>query len=290
VTLDSHSPTVRVILDSQTLLKFSLATAGFVFLALYGARSPRTVGVLLTFPVLNGIALLNNPDPFRVAEAVYPLVMFNCLLFWVAVSTIRWIPPSGNLFSGLLLLVVRVGGWGITWLFFAYQLTYFRDRIPTSVLLVAYGISASGVMLYSWRRLPAPDERVRSTSWLTWLVRISLFALVFFCILYVSQSTHDQKWTGMASALPLPGLFALAALSVTSGKEQLVPIQDTVLLGPFLVVPFNWAFAHVATSLPSGTTGTIIGIAALMLAWVIALFLIFRLLPVLENYLDARCR
>jgi uncharacterized membrane protein (GlpM family) len=115
-----------------------------------------------------------------------------------------------------------------------------------------------------------------------------LFALVFFCILYVTQNASDQKWAGMASALPLPGLFALAALSVTSGEGQLMPIRDTVLLGPFLVVPFNWLFAELVTVLPSGPTGAIIGILALTLAWAVALLLIFRLLPTLETYLDGR--
>ena len=263
-----------------------------MFLALYGARSRRTVGVLLTFPLLNGIALLNSPDPFRVAGAIYPLVMFNCVLFWVAIGTVRWLPPRRNAFPEFILLVTRVIVWGMLWVFFAYQLTDFRDQIPTVILFVTYGALACGVTFYSWRRLPAPAETktIRSTLWLNWAARISLFALVFFCILYVTQNASDQKWAGMASALPLPGLFALAALSVTSGEGQLMPIRDTVLLGPFLVVPFNWLFAEVVTVLPSGPTGAMMGILALTLAWVVALLLVFRLLPTLETYLDGRRR
>jgi hypothetical protein len=283
---------VRVTIDSLTLVKFVFAIAGFVFLTLYGARSRRTVGVLLTFPILNGIALLNSPDPFRVAEAVYPLVMFNCVLFWLAIGTVRWLPPRANAFSELILLVTRISVWGILWVFFAYQLTDFRDRIPTVILFVAYGALACGVTFYSWRRLPTPEETktIRSTLWLNWAVRISLFALVFFFILYVTQNASDQKWAGMASALPLPGLFALAALSVTNGEGQLMPIRDTVLLGPFLVVPFNWLFAEVVTALPPGLTGALMGILALTLAWVVALLLVFRLFPTLETYLDGRRR
>jgi hypothetical protein len=288
----SHSLTVHVTIDSLTLVKFGFAIAGFVFLTLYGARSRRTVGVLLTFPILNGIALLNSPDPFRVAGAIYPLVMFNCVLFWLAIGTVRWLPPRGNAFPELMLLVTRVGVWGVLWVFFAYQLTDFRDQIPTVILFLTYSALACGVIFYSWRRLPAPEETktIRSTLWPNWAVRIALFALVFFCILYVTQSAADQKWAGMASALPLPGLFALAALSVTNGEAQLMPIRDTVLLGPFLVVPFNWLFAEVVTVLPSGPTGAMMGILALTLAWVVALLLIFRLLPTLETWLDGRRR
>jgi hypothetical protein len=281
---------VRVTIDSLTLAKFAFAIAGFVFLTQFGARSRRTVGVLLTFPILNGIALLNSPDPFRVAGAVYPLVMFNCVLFWTAISTARWLPPRGNRFSELTLLVIRISVWGMAWVLFAYQLTDFRDQIPTVMLFVAYGALACGITFYSWRRLPPPDETktAHSALWLNWAARISLFSLVFFCILYVTQNASDQKWAGMASALPLPGLFALAALSVTSGDGQLMPIRDSVLLGPFLVVPFNWSFAAVVTSLPSGPIGTMTGIVVLVLAWALGLLLVFRLLPALETYFDAR--
>jgi hypothetical protein len=281
---------VRVTIDRLTLVRFVFAIIGFVFLTHYGARSRRTVGILLTFPILNGIALLNSPDPFRVAEAVYPLVMFNCVFFWVAISTVRWLPPRGNAHSEFTLLVIRISAWGAVWAFFAYQITDFRDQIPTAILFVTYGTLACGVTFYSWGRLPAPGEprTIHSTLWLNWAVRILLFASVFFCILYVTQNASDQKWAGMASSLPLPGLFALAALSATSGEGQLMPVRDSVLLGPLLVVPFNWAFAKVITSLPSGPTGTIMGILALVLAWVVALRLVFRLLPALETYLDAR--
>jgi hypothetical protein len=279
-----------VAIDPLILVKFVFAIAGFVFLTQYGARSRRTVGVLLTFPILNGIALLNSPNPFRVAEAVYPLVMFNCVLFWVAISTVQWLPPRRNAFSEHMLLVGRITAWGMVWAFFAYQLTDFRDQIPTIILFVIYSALACGITFYSWRRLPAAGQTqtIRSTLWLNWAVRISLFASVFFCILYVTQNASDQKWAGMAGALPLPGLFALAALSVTSGEGQLMPIRDSVLLGPLLVVPFNWAFAEVMTSLPSGPIGTIAGILALAMAWIVSLLLVFWLLPTLEAYLDAR--
>lgn len=282
--------TVPVTIDSLTLVKFVFAIAGFVLLTQYGARSRRITGVLLTFPILNGIALLNSPDPFRVAEAVYLLVIFNSVLFWTAIGTLRWLPPQGNAVSEHVLLVTRIGIWGIVWAFVAYQLTDFRDQIPTGILVVIYSALACGVTFCSWKRLPAPNQTktVRSTLWRNWAVRISLFASVFFCILYVTQNASDQKWAGMASALPLPGLFALAALSVTSGEKQLMPIRDSVLLGPLLVVPFNWSFAEVITSLPIGPMGTILGVLVLVLAWSVALLSVVWLVPILERYLDSR--
>src|SRR6185436_16700670 len=82
----------------------------------------------------------------------------------------------------------------------------------------------------------------------TGLWRIVLFALAYGCLFFVSRAALDQKWVGMASALPLPGLFALAALTddtAAAERAQLLSMRDTVFLGPLLVIPFNWAFSHM---------------------------------------------
>jgi hypothetical protein len=91
----------------------------------------------------------------------------------------------------------------------------------------------------------------------------------------------------MASALPLPGLFALAALSVQR-KEQMLAIRDTVLLGPVLVVPFNWLFGLLAMCLPSGASGQILGAFALIVAWSVAFVGVLHVLPLFEQHLDGR--
>ena len=61
----------------------------------------------------------------------------------------------------------------------------------------------------------------------------------------------------MASALPLPGFFALAALMDDAeqprdpaARTKLLPIRDTLFVGPLLVIPFNWTFAHALVALP----------------------------------------
>jgi len=276
--------------DFVTLIKFVFAIGSFVLLTRYGAQNRRIAGVLLTFPTLNGIALLTSPEPLRVAGTVYLLVMFNCVLFWAAISTVRWMPPRRYTFSDHTLLIMRVSIWGIAWMVFAYRLTDIRDQIPTKQLIVFYSGLACCVTFWLWQRPPALGKPKVASSplWQSWVVQLSLFTVVFFCILYVTQNASDQKWAGMASALPLPGLFALASLSVVSGEEQLTPVRDSVLLGPLLVVPFNWSFAAVMTFLPTGLNGTFFGIAALVVAWSMALLLVIWLVPTLAGYLDSR--
>jgi hypothetical protein len=148
---------------------------------------------------------------------------------------------------------------------------------------------AAGAIFYSWRRRDVAPRNASPTKrqWSAWGVRLALFTLVFFCLAYVIQAASDQKWVGMASALPLPGLFALAALSM-QGEGQVLAIRDTVLLGPVFVVPFNWLFALLATSLPAGNKGQLIGSVALVAALSLALGCIYYLLPILERYLDGR--
>src|SRR5689334_13534857 len=60
-------------------IKLPLALLVFLLVAYVGTVSKRVAGVLLTFPILNGIAIIASDDPVKVADAIYPLVIFNCV-------------------------------------------------------------------------------------------------------------------------------------------------------------------------------------------------------------------
>src|SRR5215218_7981166 len=66
----------------RTKAALALASAAFVLVGWIGARDKRVGGLLLTFPLLNGIAMLTGVDPIGVAETIYVMVIWNCLLFW----------------------------------------------------------------------------------------------------------------------------------------------------------------------------------------------------------------
>jgi hypothetical protein len=276
--------------DALNFIKLALSLGAFVFIALIGARNKRIVGLLLTFPVLNGIALLTSAAPFRVAEAIYLIVVFNCLLFWAAVATIKWLPPRPEQFQPIVLVVFRVAVWTSLWGVAAYFLTDHRDQFPSGTVLFSIQLVIAIFVGYcTWSRPPRTKPQVSTQSslsvWLNWTVRIILFLIAYVALLYTAQNASDQKWTGMASALPLAGFFGLAYLSTENTAEQLKPIRDTVLLGPLLVIPFNWAFAYVVTAIPAGPLG-VIHIAALLAAWAVALALVFWLVPAMEAYFD----
>jgi hypothetical protein len=280
--------------DTLDAIKLALGLGAFAFIVFIGARNKRITGLLLTFPVMNGIALLTSPDPFRVAQAIALLVVFNTLFFWAAVTATQWIPPRSEKFHPIPLLIFRLAVWTILWGAAAYFLTDHRDQFPTGIILFAIqSVIAMGVGYVLWSRvLPASRQAAAHSAlaeWLNWAVRIILFLIAFGALLYTAQHATDQKWVGMASAFPLPGLFGLAYLSSVDKPEQLRPIRDTVLLGPLLVIPFNWIFASIVTALPSGPLGAF-RVAALLAAWAVALALVFWLVPTIERYMDRRAK
>src|SRR3982751_3787925 len=91
-------------------LKLPLALLVFLVIAYAGTIDRRIAGVLFTFPILNGIAIIASPEPVIVADAIYPLVIFNCVLFAAVISFAQALPPAGALPRGAK-LAARVAAW-----------------------------------------------------------------------------------------------------------------------------------------------------------------------------------
>ena len=91
-----------------------------------------------------------------------------------------------------------------------------------------------------------------------------------------------------SGALPLPGLFALATLSVTQSRQELRSLGDTVLLGPLLVIPFNWLLARATIALRAAPSGTLAEITVVIIAWVVAAGVVFGLVPAFSRWRDVR--
>jgi hypothetical protein len=296
-------------------LKLPLALFVFLVIAYAGTIDKRIAGVLFTFPILNGIAIIASPEPVVVADAIYPLVIFNCVLFAAVISFPGMLPPVAALPRSAKLFM-RVTTWALVWLVGAGLITDFRGALPgAATLFIAASIFALGFMSLCWtkpvarlehgesRDQPFPGCRSRLTRatgftsfWAnaTGFARIAFFVLAYACLFFASRVALDEKWVGMASALPLPGFFALAALMDdaeqardANGRARLLPIRDTLFLGPVLVIPFNWAFSHVlASALPAGWT--LARYLFLLALWTVAALAVLLLVPRLEVSLDRR--
>jgi hypothetical protein len=113
-------------------------------------------------------------------------------------------------------------------------------------------------------------------------VRLGLFA--FCCILLlVAAQFYESKWVGMLSALPLPGLFAVATLSTISSDKEFGIMRQTVLWGPVTVIAFNWAFAEAFARLHATAWS---GLPLLVLFLGVDAALIFWSVPRLAQTLD----
>jgi hypothetical protein len=293
------------------LIKLPLALLVFLLIAYAGTVSRHIAGVLLTFPILNGIAIVASPQPVVVADAIYPLVIFNCVLFALVISFPDALPPVRAL-PRTLRLFARVTVWSVVWVAGAYLLTDFRAAIPgAGVLLAASAAFAVLFMMVYWTKTNvARMERsamrgqsrislrfIRATDFIAFwgsrigAGRIAFFVLAYACLFWVSRTALDEKWVGMASALPLPGFFAVAALmddaESGSSAQPLLPMRDTLFLGPVLVIPFNWAFAH--TLVAAFPPDALVARYALLFAlWAVAAFALVLLVPRLAGYLDRR--
>jgi hypothetical protein len=287
-------------------LKLPLALAVFLVIAYAGTIDRRIAGVLFTFPILNGVAIIASPHPVVVADAIYPLVIFNCVLFATVISFPRSLPPVAALPRNARLFA-RVATWSAAWLAGAWLLTDFRGVIPGApVLFVGAAIFALLFMLFGWRKDPLapgapPPERAavshRSRFAAFWanrtgVARIAFFIAAYACLFFAARVALDQKWVGMASALPLPGFFALATLidgaeSNAVSLASLKQIRDTLFLGPVLVIPFNWAFSHLLVSaLPPDAIA--LRYLLLFALWTVAALAVLFLVPRLAAPFDRR--
>src|SRR5262245_3928734 len=133
-------------------IKLLLGLAAFLLVGYVGmAHDKRIAGVLLTFPILNGIGMLTGADPLAVAQSIYPLVIFNSLLFCAAISLgDRW-PPFAPATQPNRKLIVRLVVWTAIWLAGAVALTLLHDRLPGAAVLfvISLGI-AIPLMLAGW--------------------------------------------------------------------------------------------------------------------------------------------
>jgi len=285
--------------------KLILSIATFAVLGYLGnSHDKRIAGVLLTFPILNGIGILTAHEPLAAANSIYAVVVFNGLLLFLTISLYRVLPPLPEAASPHVQLIARVATWTALWTAGAVAIVIWRDALPGpgALLLVTFAIAAVATMLVcksAGRGEPSrrhdkigisAHARAFSSFWSNGagVVRLGLFA--FCCILLlVAANIFESKWVGMLSALPLPGLFAVATLSTLDTRDELILVRDTVLWGPVNVVAFNWIFAEIVTRLPAEPgLHSLAGLALLVLLLALDAALIFWLVPRISNCLDAR--
>ena len=227
----------------------------------------RIAGVLLTFPILNGIGILTGSDPLAVANSIYAVVVVNGIVLFLMIAWCDRLPPLASAPPNVK-LVVRLIVWAGVWAVFAPLAILWRNDLPGAgglllaqfVIVIAAGVlfwqpkvrglreSADGPEAPTWRHAEAFIAFWRTRDCIK---RLLLFTACSTLLLAAALVTTSQ-WLGMLSALPVPGLFAVATLSIIEKRDYFERMRDTVLLGPISVIAFNWIYAHVVLHLPAG--------------------------------------
>lgn len=253
----------------------------------------RIAGVLLTFPILNGIGILTGGDPLAVANSIYAVVVVNGILLFMAIRFVEALPPPPADLSANAKLAARLIVWTLLWAAGAWSVVNWRDSLPgAAALITAQCVLAALVAALAWRAPRKADRVPERVPFLAfWFspagrARLALFTLCCIALL-VAANSWGSKWVGMLSALPLPGLFAVATLSVLETRKDFAVIGDSVLFGPVFVIAFNWTYAHIVLRLPAAGH-TQLGLAALVLLLAVNAALIFWIVPRISAYLDAR--
>ena len=276
------------------LVKLLLSVGIFAVTGWLGRyHDKRIAGVLLTFPILNGIGILTGGDPLAVANSIYVVVVVNGLLLFVAIRFVDVLPPLPPGLSANATLAARLIVWTALWAVGAWSVVTWRDSLPgPGVLITAQCVFAALVGGLAWRAPRKAEHAPARVPFLTFWssaagrTRLALFTLCCIALL-VAANSWESKWVGMLSALPLPGLFAVATLSVLEARKDFAVIGDSVLFGPIFVIAFNWTYAHVVLRLPAAGH-TLLGLAALIILLAVNAALIFWIVLQISAYLDAR--
>lgn len=288
---------------SIAIVKLLLGLGVFAVVGYIGkSYDKRIAGVLLTFPILNGIGILTGTDPLTVANSIYAVVVVNGVVLFLMIAWCDRLPPLASAPPNVK-LVVRLLVWTGVWAILAPLAIIWRDDLPGAggLLLVQLVLVIAASLLFWQPKVrgleesadgPAPPRwrhaRALAAFWRTrdGMIRLLLFT-ASSALLLAAASVTTSQWLGMFSALPVPGLFAVATLSIIEKRDYFERMRDTVLLGPVSVIAFNWLYAHAVPHLPSGVLARLLsGIAVMALLLLADAVFIFWSTPLVTRLFD----
>ena len=151
-------------------VKLLLGLAVFAAVGYIGkSYDKRIAGVLLTFPILNGIGILTGSDPFAVAHSIYAVVVVNGLVLFLMIAWCDRLPRLAGA-SPTAKLVVRLLVWTAIWAAVAPLTIIWRKWLPDAggLLLIQCVIMIAASLGFWQPRAPGLGEasgRLAPPSW-----------------------------------------------------------------------------------------------------------------------------
>ncbi len=229
------------------ILKLLLGTLAFVWI-LWTVRnvSPRAVGMMLTFPALNGVVLLTVTDK-RVSEIVagiFPLMFFNGTLAALFVALRRWLGDRQWLAIAICLLL-----WGVLAVLLEWRAAWtYRWQLAVAAGLLI--LATAGWAFWQLRRtgvrppIPVVPAETLSSFAADRAPRVLLFFLSLLIVSLVAYAWADtHSLVGRLSALPLVPLFVLH-WAVNARRTNLDELRLAALIGPVAAAGFLFLFSY----------------------------------------------
>ena len=266
----------------SVLLRTAAGTALFVaFLWLVRIDDYRVAGMMLTFPMLNGMALVSAREHARkTGQSMVPIVVLNGVLCFLFTLALAWSDAARAHPVALTALAAAL------WLCVYAVLETRNVMVPwgwvTAVFAAACVMVSVAMTYWLWPACTAfvNEAPVRAgglagvlDSW----IRIALFALSLFVVFVVAHFYRDAHAAiGRLGALPIVPLFGLYTVaSVLASDSAAVPKFETmrsmVLVGWMFALVFAVVLAAYVARTSSPRSGALGHLAALIVGWAICL-------------------
>jgi hypothetical protein len=241
------------------------------------AANPRAIGMMLTFPALNGIVLLTATDKIvsEMIVGIFPLMFFNGFLAAIFIALCRRLGVGDALAYAVCLLAWALIAILLEW----RELWPYRWNLAIAVTILILCIAAWAFRALRSRWEPAPalaDHPIRFSEFMrSCAPRVGLFfasLLLVSIVAYVGRDAHSL--VGRLSALPLIPLFVLH-LAVKQSDADLGELRIAALLGPPVAGGFLLLFGGTLLFVrmiadPIGLTYWLVGVVMLIAEWALA--------------------
>jgi hypothetical protein len=274
--------------------KLAAGTLAFLLIGYFGSSGNRRVaGVMLTFPVLNGIGLVTSADkdPVALTGAMMPMIALNGFLCFGFITAFQWLRRHTGTNERLLSYGVGAAG-AVVWCLLAWSSgPRLEPLLPPAWVIAALYLIVTGILTF-WLWAARPIVRAIAAKpkfeefWRQRRWRIVFFVASMFLLL-VAARIGDAGTVGRLSALPLVPLCVLCGLALDD-REGLPALRDPVFLGPGLSMLFVLTLTAVLLPLQGarGLAYWIPGTLALLAGWAVCFVAIRHGMPRLAAALD----
>lgn len=291
------------------LLKAGLGTFLFtLILWCVQSQNPRVAGMMLTFPVLNGLGLLAGESQalHQMASAMMPMIAANGLLCAGYILAYRSLPHTFERISLRIATAFLLSACLLVWCLIALFLgssiqVWLTSSRHTALLALGY-VLGTGALTYVWLWCPGSDyTRVRQSLWRVIQTQAARIAVLFILIILIALCAHvgEDTWAGRLSAFPLLPLYTLRVIPSEEPEPyrrvaQLDQLGSTVLIGPLVAMAFVWGFSQYLSTLARLDRDLVYisgGVVGLILGWAVCGIIIWgvaRFARIMETWTPSR--